>query len=57
MIDILVVDDHALIRKGLIMLLEENPEFHIKGEAETGMQGRRVRCLRDRASSAGRRDG
>ena len=38
MIDILVVDDHALIRKGLIMLLEENPEFHIKGEAETGMQ-------------------
>lgn len=38
MISILVVDDHSLIRKGLKQLLEENPEFLIKGEAETGMQ-------------------
>ena len=38
MINILVVDDHALIRKGLKMLLEEGPDFHIAGEAETGQQ-------------------
>lgn len=38
MIDILVVDDHALIRKGLKMLLEEKPDFIVKGEAETGAQ-------------------
>lgn len=38
MINILVVDDHALIRNGLKMLLEDNPDFHIKGEAESGMQ-------------------
>jgi DNA-binding NarL/FixJ family response regulator len=46
MIDILVVDDHALIRKGLKMLLEESPDFQVKGEAETGMQA--VKMLRDR---------
>src|SRR4030065_2846460 len=45
MIDILVVDDHALIRKGLKMLLEESPDFRIKGEAETGIQA--VRMVRD----------
>lgn len=45
MIDILVVDDHALIRKGLKMLLEESPDFQVKGEAETGMQA--VRMVRD----------
>lgn len=38
MISILVVDDHSLIRKGLKQLLEEKPEFQIKGEAESGMQ-------------------
>jgi DNA-binding NarL/FixJ family response regulator len=38
MISILVVDDHALIRKGLKMLLEDNPDFQIQGEAETGLQ-------------------
>ena len=38
MINILVVDDHALIRKGLKMLLEESPDFEVKGEAESGSQ-------------------
>lgn len=38
MIKILVVDDHALIRKGLKILLEESPDFVVKGEAETGAQ-------------------
>jgi DNA-binding NarL/FixJ family response regulator len=45
MIDILVVDDHALIRKGLKLLLEESPNFQIKGEAESGMQA--VKMLRE----------
>ncbi|MDH4233946.1 MAG: response regulator transcription factor [Gallionella sp.] len=35
---ILVVDDHALIRKGLKQLLEDTQELQVTGEAETGMQ-------------------
>ena len=35
MINILVVDDHVLIRKGLKILLEENPDFKVNGEAES----------------------
>jgi DNA-binding NarL/FixJ family response regulator len=38
MINILVADDHALIRKGLKMLLEDSPDFRITGEADSGMQ-------------------
>ncbi len=38
MINILVVDDHALIRKGLKQLLEESPDMNITGEASSGMQ-------------------
>ena len=45
MINILVVDDHALIRKGLKMLLEESPDFQIKGEASTGIQA--VKMMRE----------
>jgi two-component system invasion response regulator UvrY len=46
MINILVVDDHALIRKGLKMLLEESPEFAVTGEAETGAQA--VKMVREK---------
>ena len=38
MISILVVDDHALIRKGLKQLLEDTPDIRITGEAESGLQ-------------------
>lgn len=38
MIKILVVDDHALIRKGLKQLLGDCPDMQVTGEAETGMQ-------------------
>lgn len=38
MIKILVVDDHALIRKGLKQLLDDCPGMKVTGEAETGMQ-------------------
>ncbi|MDO8349870.1 MAG: response regulator transcription factor [Gallionella sp.] len=38
MINILVVDDHALIRKGLKQLLEDSPDLKITGEAATGIQ-------------------
>ncbi|MFM2408582.1 MAG: hypothetical protein RL358_1324 [Pseudomonadota bacterium] len=36
MISILVVDDHALIRKGLKQLLSDTPDIRVTGEAETG---------------------
>lgn len=38
MINILVVDDHALIRKGLKQLLEDSPDLQITGEAASGSQ-------------------
>ncbi len=38
MINILVVDDHALIRKGLIKLLENSSGMKVSGEADTGEQ-------------------
>jgi DNA-binding NarL/FixJ family response regulator len=37
MTDILVVDDHALIRKGLKQLLEDSPDLKVTGEASTGI--------------------
>ena len=45
MINILVVDDHVLIRRGLKMLLEENPDFKVNGEAESGTQA--IRMVRE----------
>ena len=45
MINILVVDDHVLIRKGLKILLEENPDFKVSGEAESGAQA--IKMLRE----------
>lgn len=36
MIEILLVDDHDLVRSGLRRLLEEEPDFKIVGEAGTG---------------------
>lgn len=38
MISILVVDDHALIRKGLKQLLDDTPDIRVTGEAESGVQ-------------------
>ncbi len=38
MIKILVVDDHALIRKGLKQLLEDCADLQVTGEAATGVE-------------------
>lgn len=38
MINLLLVDDHALIRKGIKQLLEDTPDICITGEAAAGMQ-------------------
>ncbi|BBJ24663.1 response regulator [Candidatus Nitrotoga sp. AM1P] len=38
MIDILVVDDHALIRKGMKQILNDTEDIRVTGEAENGMQ-------------------
>ncbi len=38
MIKVLVVDDHALIRKGLKQILDDTSDLRVTGEAETGMQ-------------------
>jgi two-component system, NarL family, response regulator NreC len=37
-IRLLLVDDHAVIRSGLRMLLQAQPDFEIVGEAETGLE-------------------
>ncbi|MGE7183909.1 response regulator [Peribacillus sp. NPDC006672] len=36
MIKVLIVDDHVLIRKGIVLLLESYPEIEIVGEAGDG---------------------
>jgi DNA-binding NarL/FixJ family response regulator len=37
-IRLVVVDDHALFRRGLVGLLDEMPGFHVVGQAGSGMQ-------------------
>lgn len=39
LIRILIVDDHAVVRKGLVMVLRLEPDFEIIGEAEDGEVG------------------
>lgn len=39
---LVVVDDHALFRRGLISLLEEMPEFDVVGEASDGEEALKV---------------
>ena len=39
MIKILLVDDHAVVRMGLKMLLNTNPEMEVIGEASEGNEG------------------
>ena len=38
MIEVLVVDDHALIRKGMKQILDDTSDIRVTGEAETGAQ-------------------
>src|SRR5512134_2712145 len=38
-IRILIVDDHAVVRKGLAMVLRLEPDLEIVGEAENGQAG------------------
>ncbi len=38
-IRILIVDDHAVVRKGLAMVLRLEPDFEVVGEAENGRVG------------------
>ncbi len=46
MIEVLVVDDHTLIRKGLKQLLDDTDDIRVTGEAESGMQA--VKMARER---------
>ena len=38
MIRVLVADDHAVVRRGLLQILEEVPDIVVAGEASTGRQ-------------------
>jgi DNA-binding NarL/FixJ family response regulator len=38
MINVLIADDHTLIRKGLKQILDDTDDMRVTGEAETGMQ-------------------
>jgi DNA-binding NarL/FixJ family response regulator len=38
-IRILIVDDHAVVRKGLAMVLRQEADFEVAGEAQNGREG------------------
>ena len=42
MIQILIVDDHDLVREGLRALLEQDPSFQIVGETGDGQEAIRL---------------
>ncbi len=39
MIRILIVDDHAVVRKGLVMVLRQEEDFEVVGDAQNGRAG------------------
>ncbi|WP_183678495.1 MULTISPECIES: response regulator [unclassified Janthinobacterium] len=41
-INILLVDDHTLLRSGVKLLLQRNPQFKVVGEASNGLDGVRL---------------
>ncbi|MEQ1814534.1 MAG: response regulator transcription factor [Candidatus Nitrotoga sp.] len=47
MIKILVVDDHALIRRGMRQIFDDTPDLRVTGEAENGMQA--LKMVRENA--------
>jgi DNA-binding NarL/FixJ family response regulator len=51
-ISVLVVDDHAVVRRGLLAFLDSEPDLEVVGDAEGGMQ---ALDLLDRLDSEGRR--
>ena len=53
-ITVLLVDDHALVRKGFRRMVEDDPDIRIVGEASTGSEAVRLDL---RAQTAGHRDG
>jgi NarL family two-component system response regulator LiaR len=38
LINVLVVDDHAIVRKGIVSLLATEPDIHVVGEASNGIE-------------------
>jgi RNA polymerase sigma factor (sigma-70 family) len=41
-VNILIADDHGIVRKGLRLQLEQNPAFHVIGEAADGREAVRM---------------
>jgi len=39
---VLIVDDHSVVRRGLRMFLEDDPQLEIVGEAADGEEGVRL---------------
>jgi NarL family two-component system response regulator LiaR len=46
-IGVLIVDDHALVRKGLLALLDVRPEVYVVGEAADGLEAVRLAATRN----------
>lgn len=44
-ISVLIVDDHALVRKGLLALLNVRPEVYVVGEATDGLEAVRLASI------------
>ncbi|MDE2624823.1 MAG: response regulator transcription factor [Betaproteobacteria bacterium] len=47
MINVLVVDDHSIIRRGIKQLLQDTPDLRVTGEAENGTEALKLVCEND----------
>ena len=42
MINVMIADDHAIVRQGLKQILSETDDINVTGEAETGFQAIKI---------------
>ena len=47
MINVMIADDHAIVRQGLKQILSETDDINVTGEAETGFQAIKIARQQD----------
>jgi len=52
-ITVLLVDDHALVRRGFRRMLEDDETLSVVGEASDGAEGVKLRVAREKVEAHG----